>query len=112
MRPAPAARPRITARIARYTTTPSNPYSAVTGLGYPITPLPGALLLSATFVAMFHNAAYQNALCLLLFLWLMLRVARTESLALIAFVLSFFRRMCSIKSCMVKICWRTASIAH
>lgn len=44
------------------------PYSEPTSLGVPITPMPGALLLAAPVVAALGNAAYQNAVVLLLIL--------------------------------------------
>jgi hypothetical protein len=59
-----------------------HPYHELTYLGNPISPLPGAVLLSMPFVLL-GNVAYQNAFWLAVFFWASGRLLRDRKQALI-----------------------------
>lgn len=60
------------------------PYSEPTSLGVPVTPMPGALVISAPMVAATGNAGFQNALALLLLAGAVLYVSASAGGAALA----------------------------
>jgi len=64
-----------------------SPYAEPTYLGRPISPLPGGLILSMPWVALFGNAAYQNLFWLLILYFVLIRLSRSVPMAACLFVL-------------------------